>query len=177
MRRLMLLRHAKSAWPDGVDDHERPLAKRGREACLLMGRYMADEALLADLAIVSTARRARESWELIRPAFAQDIVEHDEPRIYEASASAILDVVRETGPDVHALLLVGHNPGLHELALKLIRKGSPSDRSRLQRKYPTAGLVVIDFKIGRWSEASEALGQLERFQKPKSVGSRRAAIR
>ena len=75
MRRLMLLRHAKSAWPDGVDDHERPLAKRGRTACALMGRYMVDEALLPDLTIVSTARRARESWELVRPAFGQDIVE------------------------------------------------------------------------------------------------------
>jgi phosphohistidine phosphatase len=177
MRRLMLLRHAKSAWPDGVDDLERPLAKRGRKACALMGRYMADEALVADLAVVSTARRARESWELIRPAFGQDIVEHDEPRIYEASAGAILDVVRETRPDVHTLLLIGHNPGLHDLALKLIRKGSPSDLSRLQRKYPTAGLVVIDFKIRRWSEASETHGQLERFQTPKSVGASRAAIR
>jgi phosphohistidine phosphatase len=177
MRRLMLLRHAKSAWPDGVEDLERPLAKRGRTACSLMGRYMADEALVADLAIVSTARRARESWELIRPAFAQDIAQHDEPRIYEASAGAILDVVKETRTGVRTLLLVGHNPGLHELALKLIRKGSPSDLSRLRRKYPTAGLVVIDFKIGRWSEASEAHGRLERFQTPKSVGARRAAIR
>jgi phosphohistidine phosphatase len=176
MHRLMLFRHAKSAWPDGVDDLERPLAKRGRKACSLMGRYMADEALVADLAVVSTARRARESWELIRPAFAQDIVEHDESRIYEASASAILDVVGETGPGVHTLLLVGHNPGLHELALKLIRKGSPSDLSRLRRKYPTAGLVVIDFEIVRWSEASEILGRLERFQTPKSVGTRRATI-
>ena len=99
MRRLMLLRHAKSAWPDGVDDHERPLAKRGRTACALMGRYMADEALLPDFTIVSTARRARQTWELVRPAFARAIVEHDEPRIYDASASAILEVVRETGPD------------------------------------------------------------------------------
>jgi phosphohistidine phosphatase len=177
MRRLMLFRHAKSAWPDGVDDLERPLAKRGRKACALMGRYMADEALVADLAVVSTARRARESWELIRPAFGQDIVEHDEPRIYEASAGTIVDVVRETRPEIHTLLLVGHNPGLHDVALKLIRKGSPSDLSRLQRKYPTAGLVVIDFKIRRWSEASETLGQLERFQTPKSVEASRADIR
>jgi phosphohistidine phosphatase len=174
MRRLMLLRHAKSAWPNGVDDLQRPLAERGRKACSLMGRYMADEGLVADLAVVSTARRARESWELIRPAFAQDIVEQDEPRIYEASASAILDVVGETAPDVHTLLLVGHNPGLHELALKLIRKGNPSDLPRLQRKYPTAGLVVIDFKIRRWSKTAESPGQLERFQTPKSVEASRA---
>jgi phosphohistidine phosphatase len=171
MRRLMLLRHAKSAWPDGVNDLERPLAKRGQKACALMGRYMADEGLVADLAIVSTARRARESWELIRPAFGQEIAEHDEPRIYEASAGAIFDVIRQIGPDVYALLVVGHNPGLHELALKLIRKGNPSDLSRLQQKYPTAGLVVIDFKVRRWSEVSETPGRLERFQTPTSVGS------
>jgi phosphohistidine phosphatase len=177
MRRLMLLRHAKSAWPDGVADHERPLAKRGRTACALMGRYMADEALHPDLTIVSTARRARQTWELVRPAFARDIVEHDEPRIYEASASAILDVVRETGPDVHTLLVVGHNPGLHELALKLIRNENSSDLSRLQRKYPTAGLIVIDFKIRRWSKTSESLGQLERFRTPKSVEASLAATR
>ena len=177
MRRLMLLRHGKSAWPDGVDDHERPLAKRGRTTCSLMGRYMADEALLPDLTIVSTARRARESWELVRPAFAQDIVEHDEPRIYEASASAILDVVRKTRPDVHTLLLVGHNPGLHELALKLIGDGSSSDLSRLQQKYPTAGLVVIDFKFRRWSKISATLGRLERFETPKSVEAGLATIR
>ena len=176
MHRLMLLRHAKSAWPDGVDDLERPLAKRGRTACSLIGRYMADEGLVPDLAVVSTARRARESWKLIRPAFARDIVRLDEPRIYEAPARAILDVVKETGSGVRTLLLVGHNPGLHELALQLIHKGSPSGLSRLNRKYPTAGLVVIGFKIGRWSKVQEGLGRLERFETPKSVKARRAAM-
>ena len=171
MRRLLLLRHAKSDWPDGVDDHGRPLAKRGRRACPLMGRYMADEALVPDLAVVSTAQRARETWRLVRPAFARDIVQHDEPRIYEASAGAIQDVIRETEPGVRSLLLVGHNPGLHDLALQLIGKASRSDLSRLRLKYPTAGLVVIDFRIGQWSEASAGPGRLERFETPKSVGA------
>ena len=169
MRRLMLLRHAKSDWPVGVDDHERPLAKRGRKACSLMGWYMADQALVPDLAIVSTARRARETWRLVGPAFVRDIVRLDEPRIYEASASAILDMIGETEPGVRTLLLVGHNPGMHDLALKLIGEANQSDLSRLQRKYPTAGLVVIDFKIRQWSEASEGLGRLERFETPARV--------
>ena len=169
MRRLMLLRHAKSDWPDGVDDHERPLAKRGRKACPLMGRYMADEALVPDLAVVSTARRARETWRLVRPAFDRDIVQHDEPRVYEASASAIRDVIGETEPEVRALLLVGHNPGLHDLALQLIGTASRSDLSGLRLKFPTAGLAVIDFRIGQWSEASDGLGCLERFEAPNSV--------
>lgn len=171
MRRLMLLRHAKSDWPDGVDDRERPLAKRGRKACPLMGRYMADEGLVPDLAVVSTARRARETWKLVRPAFGRDIVEQDEPRIYEASGSAIQDVIGETEPGVGVLLLVGHNPGLHDLALQLIGKASRSDLTRLRLKYPTAGLVVIDFRIGQWSEASPGLGRLERFETPESVAA------
>jgi phosphohistidine phosphatase len=169
LRRLMLLRHAKSDWPEGVDDHERPLAKRGRKACPLMGRYLADEALVPDLAVVSTARRARETWRLVRPAFDRDIVQRDEPRIYEASAGAIWDVIGETEPGVRALLLVGHNPGLHELALQLIGRASRSDLSRLRLKYPTAGLAVIDFRIGQWSEISDGLGRLERFETPRSV--------
>ena len=162
----MLLRHAKSDWPDGVDDHDRPLAKRGRKACALMGRYMADEGLVPDLAVVSTARRARETWRLASPAFARDIVQHDEPRLYEASAGAILDVIGETEPGIGALLLVGHNPGLHDLALQLIGKASRSDLKRLRQKYPTAGLVVIDLRIGLWSEISAGLGSLERFKTP-----------
>ena len=174
MRRLLLLRHAKSDWPGGIDDHDRPLAKRGRRASPGMGKYMSDEGLRPDLAIVSTARRAQETWELARLAFVDKVVQRDEPRIYEARADAILDVVRETKAGVQVLLLVGHNPGFQDLALKLIGKASQSDLARLRRKYPTAGLVVIDFDVGRWSEASHQLGRLERFETPKSIAARRS---
>ncbi len=169
MRRLMLLRHAKSDRPDGVGDHERPLARRGRHVCPLMGIYMVEEGLLPDLARVSTAFRARETWELVSAAFRKDIDQIDEARIYDASAKVILDAIKETAPDVKTLLLVGHNPGFHELALKLIEGGSEADLARLQRKYPTAGLVVIDFNANDWSDISEGHGQLERFVTPKSI--------
>lgn len=169
MRRLMLLRHAKSDWPDGVDDHERPLARRGQFASPRVGKYMAEEGLLPDLAVVSTARRAQETWELARPAFDESIVQHNERRIYEATARSILDVINEADSRTHALLLVGHNPGLQKLALKLIGTARKSDLARLQRKFPTAGLVVIDFDVERWSQVSMARGHLERFETPKSV--------
>lgn len=170
MRRLMLLRHAKSDRPEGVDDHERPLAKRGRQTSPLMGSYMAKERLRPNLAIVSTARRARETWRLVRSPFKHDISERKEPRIYDASAKVILDVINATAPDFKALLLVRHNPGLRDLALQLIGMGSSSDLSRLHRKFPTAGLVVIDFDVKRWRDVTEGLGQLERFETPKSIG-------
>lgn len=171
MRRLMLLRHAKSDRPAGIDDHERPLAKRGRRDSACMGRYMATEGLLPDLAIVSTARRTQETWELACPAFMAEIAQQDERRIYDASASSILDVVHEADSRMHTLLLVGHNPGFHDLILKLIGTARKSDLARLQQKFPTAGLVVIEFDIDRWIQVSMARGQLERFETPKSIGS------
>ncbi len=169
MRRLMLLRHAKSDWPEGVDDHERPLAKRGKQASPLMGIYMAEEGLLPDLVITSTARRARETWELVRAAFARDIAQNREPRFYDAPALNIMDIIKKTRPDVHVLLLVGHNPGFHELALRFIGEARQSDLLRLQQKYPTAGLVVIDFDVESWTDIGEDLGQLQRFVTPKSL--------
>ena len=170
MLRLMLLRHAKSARPAGVDDHERPLAERGRSASSSMGTYMAQAGLLPDLAIVSTARRAQETWELARSAFDVEIAQHDERRIYEASASAILDVIKETGSGIRALLVVGHNPGFQELAVGLIGTARKSDLARLRRKFPTGGLVEIVFDAKGWAKASMGGGRLERFETPKSVG-------
>lgn len=166
----MLLRHAKSAWPDGLGDDRRPLAERGRLASLRMGRYMAEQGLLPDIAVVSIALRAQQSWELAGPAFGRAITRHDEPRIYEASARAILDVVKQTAAEIRCLLLVGHNPGLQDLALKLIGKARPSDLAGLRRKFPTAALAVIDLEIMDWSRVSAGSGRLERFETPKSAG-------
>ncbi|MBA8879762.1 SixA phosphatase family protein [Phyllobacterium myrsinacearum] len=171
MLRLMFLRHAKSDWPDDIDDHERPLAERGRQASPLMARYMAKEGLLPDLVLVSTARRTMETWELVRPAFGYEIGWREEPRIYEAPARVIVDIVRSTSPAFKTLLVIGHNPGLHDAALKITGTGTESDLDRLGQKYPTAGLVVIDFKIRSWSELSEQSGQLERFVTPKTINA------
>jgi phosphohistidine phosphatase len=155
MLRLMLLRHAKSARPPGVDDHERPLAERGRQAAPLIGRHMAGQGLVPDLAIVSSARRAQETWALVAQSFATPIVRRDEGRIYEAAPAAILSVIREVEPEIATLVLVG---------------GNEADRARLAEKYPTAGLVVIDFAVARWSDIGRADGALVEFVTPKSLG-------
>lgn len=170
LHRLMLFRHAKSARPTGVEDQARPLTDRGREASSRMGQYMAKTALVPDLVIVSPALRTEESWYLARPAFSSEIVRRTEPRIYAASAQAILNVIRETPPEVHALLLVGHNPGLHELALTLAGSGNPSDLARLTDKFPTAALVVIDFDTDNWRDTEAGTGKLERFETPGAIG-------
>lgn len=167
MRRLILLRHTKSDWPEGVADHDRPLAKRGFRAGPIMGAYMAKAGLTPDLAIVSTARRTQETWACVSPAFATAIPAVDEPRIYEAPAHKLLAVIHETPDDVRTLLLVGHNPGLEDLAAILIGAGAESDLTRLRDKYPTGGLTVIDFDLAFWSEVAACAGTLDRFVTPR----------
>src|SRR3954451_9727604 len=154
MLRLMLFRHAKSAYPAGVEDHERPLAERGRKAAPAIGRYMADQELVPDLAVVSTARRAQETWALAAQALGTDVPRREEGRIYEAGPAAILDTVRQTAPGIGTLLLVGHNPGFEDLAAELVGGGDKDALARLRTKFPTAGLAVIDFDFQRWSDVS-----------------------
>ena len=169
MRRLMLLRHAKSDWPEGVADHERPLASRGRDAAPVIGRYMAGQGLLPDLAVVSTARRAQETWKLASANFAMVPTTRPERRLYDATADDLLAVIRQVDRAVGAVLLVGHNPGLEDLSLRLVGAGNPAEVARLERKFPTGALAVLDFDIDGWEQVAEGCGRLERFDTPKSM--------
>ncbi len=166
----MLLRHAKSDWPDGVSDIDRPLAPRGREAAPRMGAYMAAEGLLPDRVLVSPARRARETFSLVAPSLG-GAPSREEPRIYEAPASRLLQVAREGEAEARALLLVGHNPGFEDLARRLVGHGDRYAFARLSAKYPTAGLAVIDFAVEAWSELAPGGGRLDRFVTPGTLGA------
>lgn len=169
MRRLLLLRHAKSAWPGGTSDADRPLAARGRDAAPRMGAYLAEQNLIPDLALVSDARRSRETWDLVGPALPPTPMRL-EPRIYEASVERLLAVLHGIEESVETLLMVGHNPGFEGLARALAGEGDPAGLSRLAEKYPTAGLAVITFNTERWSKAVRRSGRLDRFVTPKSLG-------
>ncbi|WP_026620122.1 phosphohistidine phosphatase [Ensifer sp. WSM1721] len=168
-RRLMLLRHAKSAWPDGVADHRRPLAGRGRKAAPAIGAFMARQELIPDLALVSTARRAQETWELVAEALPHEVEARDAVGIYEVAAAAMIDVIRKVEPTVEKLLIVGHNPGMAELALLLAGSGNAVALERLEAKFPTAGLAVIDFTIEQWSEIAPGTGRLVQFVTPRML--------
>lgn len=170
MRRLMLLRHAKSSWPANTADRDRPLAVRGREAAPVMGSYLAEELLLPDLVLISPAKRTVETWELVRPMLPEKPGTHFEPRIYEAPAERLLKVVQEADPHVRTLLLIGHNPGFEELAAKLTGHGDRYAAARMAQKYPTCGLAVLDFAIEDWRDLSPRSGRLDRFVTPASLG-------
>jgi phosphohistidine phosphatase len=168
-RRLILLRHAKSAWPGGVADVERPLAERGRKAAPVIGAYMAREKLIPDLALVSPARRAQETWKLVREALSKKVALRDAPGVYEVSAERILDVIRTVEPGIRTLLVVGHNPGMENAASLLVADGDADAMDRMKEKFPTAGLAVIDFDVDGWDEVATGTGYLERFVAPRSV--------
>jgi phosphohistidine phosphatase len=167
MRRLILLRHAKSTHPGGLPDIDRPLAPRGRDAAALMGRYLADEQLFPDLALVSPARRTRETWDLVAPALG-DVPVRFEPRIYEAPGERLLAVIREIDASVRGLLVLGHNPGLEDLAQRVVGHGDRYAFARLAQKFPTAALAVLDFPVEDWRAAASA--RLDRFVTPKALG-------
>lgn len=120
LRRLVVLRHAKSAWPVGVPDHERPLAPRGHRDAPAAGWALAETDSLPDLAVCSTAVRARRTWELASAQWGTPPPVRYDARVYAADVPELLDVVRATPDHVRTLLLVGHNPGLEELVLDLV---------------------------------------------------------
>jgi len=172
MRRLMLLRHAKSDWSTpGTHDEDRPLSARGRESAPRIGTYMARHALVPDLVVASPATRVTDTLALALPAFAKQPKTMPDARIYETDADQLLAVIKETPRSVHNLLLVGHNPSLAELASLLMASGDVETRQRLIEKFPTAALAVIDFPFDDWSKIHPKSGRLDRFVLPKALDS------
>ncbi|WP_406370060.1 histidine phosphatase family protein [Streptomyces sp. NBC_00647] len=151
-RRLVVLRHAKSAWPDGVPDHERPLATRGRRDAPAVGRAVADADLLPDLALCSTAVRARETWELAAEQWGTPPPVRHDGRLYGADVPELLEAVREVPEHVHTLLLVGHNPGLEELVLELAVDGLDDTLALVRTKFPTSAVAVLVWHGSSWHE-------------------------
>ena len=171
MRRLIIFRHAKAAALAGGGDRERPLTARGRGDAALVGAYLREHGLIPGLALVSDARRTRETFEVAAPEIGVPVPLSLEPRIYEAGAAMLLRLVKATPADVDALLLIGHNPGLAELAHGLVGYGDRYALARMQAKFPTAALAVIDFSVEDWSRAALESGRLDRFITPALLGS------
>lgn len=171
MRRLLLLRHAKTERaPPGARDRDRKLTKRGATDAQAIGAYMARHGLAPDLALVSPATRAEETWTLAADYFTKPPKTVAEERIYNASADALLALIAGT-KRTRSLLLVGHNPGLHDLAVALIASGDVAARERLSQKLPTAGLVIIDLALDDWALLHPHCGRLERFVVPRLIAA------
>lgn len=167
--RLMLLRHAKSAWPEGVADHDRPLGGRGLKAAPMVGAYMEQKGLIPALAIVSTARRAQETWALVKGILPPPIPTRGTRDIYEVQAPVILTAIRAVDPAIRNLLVVGHNPGMEDLAHLLAGSGGHDALARMRQKFPTAALAVLEFDGVGWEDLAAGGGRLVDFVTPRQL--------
>ncbi|WP_048648337.1 SixA phosphatase family protein [Nitratireductor soli] len=169
MRELILLRHAKSSWDDpSLGDFERPLAPRGRRAAPLMGREIAARGWRPDHMLVSSARRAQQTWRLVAAELG---VEADtaafDAELYMASAERLLAAVRKAPPAAERLLLVGHNPGLEGLAAALAGPGSDDGAlDRMSKKFPSGALARFTLD-GPWQGLGFGAARLAHFLRPK----------
>jgi phosphohistidine phosphatase len=167
MKVLTLLRHAKSGWDDPVlRDFDRPLNPRGRRAAATVAREMRRLGLHFDAVIASPARRVMETLDEVGQAFGTLAPRYDE-RLYLATAETLLQVARETDDGIERLLLVGHNPGLEELVLRLSAMGAL--RSEAALKYPTATLAEMRFDVASWPQLRDGVATLARFIRPRDL--------
>jgi phosphohistidine phosphatase len=168
MRRLILFRHAKAERSEpGMEDLARGLIERGRKDAARIGAYMAGHALIPDRVVLSPAARTQETWKIAATAFRPAPAAMSAQQLYDATALAIFAVIKQAPAAAHTLLVIGHNPGLHEVALMLIASGDIEARERLREKLPTSGLIIIDFAFDAWSKLHPQSGRLERFVSPK----------
>ena len=168
IRELVLLRHAKSAWDsDAPSDFERPLSPRGRRDAPRIARWMHDQGLLPDLVLSSPAHRARDTAELVLKTLGigSDRL-HWEPHLYAATVPDLLAAIATVPDGVHRLLLVGHNPGLEDLVLRLV----PADDLPVSGEgfLKTATVAVVRWS-GTWDQPPRESGRLTRLMRPKQL--------
>jgi phosphohistidine phosphatase len=162
-RSLYVLRHAKSSWDDpGERDHERPLAPRGRRAVKLLARYVRDNQIRPELVLCSTARRAVETLDGVDPPGTRSI----EKLLYGAGCEQLQERLRQVPAELGSAMLVGHNPALQVLVLRLARSGEWLDDIR--RKYPSGALATLEFEVP-WSELGPGTAELTGFVRPKGL--------
>lgn len=168
---LLLLRHAKSSWDDpALADHDRPLNRRGRAAAARMGAYLEAEALIPDLALVSSARRTQETWSRLTAGWSLAPPAQTLKTLYLAPPSRLLAAIHRVPAGTRRLLLLGHNPGLEHLAARLAGPRSDTEaRQRLESKFPTGALALFRFAATDWRALAEDEGQLLRFVTPKEL--------
>jgi len=174
MKTLILLRHAKSSWNDeSLADHERPLAPRGRRAAPAVAAHLRGLGLLPDLVRSSTSVRTRQTLQLASDHLGSPHAEFDEA-LYLASPGRLLRIVQSTDDAVETLLLIGHNPGMHEVAVALTDRYRGAAAARLEAKFPTAAAAVVEFDVDAWSDVAPGAGRLLHFVRPKDLpGARR----
>lgn len=168
MHTLHLLRHAKSSWKDDTEDHARPLSKRGREAARRVGEDLPAALGAIDLVLCSSARRALETSELVLAKFATQPPCLVEDALYLADSRKLLDRLRQLDERFTNVLLIGHNPGLQELAAALAEPGARGSRELAGGKFPTGARASFAITAA-WSALGDTRHRLVGYVTPASL--------
>jgi phosphohistidine phosphatase len=170
MKRLSVLRHAKSSWDDpALQDFNRPLNDRGWKAARRMGREFKHRNVSFDLVVASTAARVRETIDGLRDKFDLNVEIRFEPHMYLADEETLLSLVRALPQKVHSPLLVGHNPGLERLLVELTHDDHHGLRRRVAHGYPTGAFAVVELPADRWADVSPGSGKIVELILPKEL--------
>jgi phosphohistidine phosphatase len=165
MKKLLLMRHAKSSWDDpALTDHDRPLTPRGRKGAALIAEYLQREGLEPSIVLCTSATRARETLERLRPSFSDSTIIKIEPKLYGAGSKELMTRIRRLSQASQSVLIIGHNPAIQELVLALVPNGPKSDAIR--KKFPTAALAILDVSIDEWRRLKPGEASLESFVTP-----------
>jgi phosphohistidine phosphatase len=170
MHRLHLLRHAKSAWDEASEDHERPLSRRGRETARRVGESLPGALGAIDLVLCSTAVRTRETAELVLAGFAAPPSVRFEDALYLAGRALLLRRLGGLDESLGAVLVIGHNPGLHELALALASTDSPRYQALASGKFPTTARASFAI-VKPWAGLARSRHALLDYVTAKSLGT------
>jgi phosphohistidine phosphatase len=164
---LGLLRHAKSGWDDAARrDFDRGLNDRGRRGAALIGRHIGETGIAWDAVIASPAARVKRTLE----ATGLPLSPQFDERAYLADAATLIDLLRNVGDEAGSVLLVGHNPGLHELLVRLVGPDEENDLfARATEKFPTASFAVLELAIDRWADLAPGCGKVVDFARPRDL--------
>ncbi|HZA75106.1 MAG TPA: histidine phosphatase family protein [Acidimicrobiales bacterium] len=169
MRTLLLLRHAKSSWADPtVPDHDRPLAPRGARAAGRIAVHLRAEGIRPALVLCSSARRAQETLDALRPAFGETTDVRIENELYGADADEIFQRLCAVDGPVRSVMVVGHNPGLEDLATALAGDGDETALLQLHTKFPTGALATLDLRSG-WARLRQSEAYLTSLVVPRQL--------
>lgn len=165
-----MLRHAKSSWADPLaGDHDRPLAPRGERAARRIAEHLRTAGIRPELILCSSARRTRDTLDLLQPVLEAGSEIRIEDDLYGADATLMLDHLRMVDPTVRSTMIIGHNPGLQELALALAGDGAESAVRQLRTKFPTCALVTLDLSGSDWAGLGEGQAHLTSLVLPRQL--------
>jgi phosphohistidine phosphatase len=171
MKKLTLLRHAKSDWLDrSLRDFDRPLNARGQRGAKAMGIYASEKAMAFDAVVASPAVRVTETIDHFETAYGQSLNPDWDRRIYLASSVTLMDVLRGVDNAAEHVLMVGHNPGLEDLVFDLVPDDGTSPlRDVVEEKFPTAALAIMEIAIDSWADLDNRTAKLIEVTRPRDL--------